>query len=34
MTDRELLFWYRGHIHMYNEETERTNAMFGKKGGK
>ena len=31
MSINEIMFWYEGHVKMYNEETERTNKMFGKK---
>ena len=31
MTVKEILFWYEGHMHMYNEEIERHNKMMGKK---
>ena len=32
MTPREFMFWYDGHVHIYNEEIERMKQLTG--GGK
>jgi hypothetical protein len=34
MPENELLFWYRGHKNMYEEEVERMKALTGQDGSK